>query len=78
MVFYRLFARHPLLESDDLDNLRSESERIKLATWDIESLSAAVFDVRVAMMKDGVDDHDRLIICDLLGWMLQVFKTLSP
>ena len=70
-VLYRAIAHKPLLEADDRDNLRGKRELMALATWGPKALSEALADADAALVTDGVDAFERLVVCDLLGWGLQ-------
>ena len=71
VVLYRTVVHKPLLEADDRDNLRSKRELMILATWGGKALSQALADADAALVADGVDPIERLVVRDLLGWGLQ-------
>jgi len=71
VVLYYAIAHKPLLETAGADQLRGKAERIKLARWSTADLTYAMNDLDHAMLMQGYDDQTRLVVCDLLAWLLQ-------
>ena len=64
-VLYRALTRQPLFQSDDADNLISQSEARKLLDWGPTALSAALRDVEWCLDEANVPIGERLAASDL-------------
>jgi len=78
VILFQALAHQALLESDTRDKLVGVDECQKLASWGPMLLSTALARADRAMKADGVPPRDRLVACDLLGWLLQADPDARP
>ena len=51
--------------------MATKHELVRLATWGPTALSAALADVKTALIADGIDPIKQLKVSNLFGWCLQ-------
>ena len=78
-ILYRAVARKPLFEADDADNIRSPRELARLHLWGPGQIGDTLREVD-ASLRDATDvsDKQRVLTCDLIGWMLQRDPSKRP
>lgn len=78
-VLFRALTHKPLFEADDADNIYSPRELKRLHLWGPEQVGETLRGIDAAL-RDAVDvsNKQRILVCDLVGWMLQRDPSKRP